>query len=144
MASVAFEVVFSRGYTLEVKDGDGAWLLVGSGGNDARALEPIYTRAGSVVVAGREDMVQFRLTVDNGYPWSFSQPYDARVQGVILAEGVIAAGARSTGESLFEIRAAPFIASTPKEAASNITFAYIDVQINRNNVGGNFQIQEVS
>lgn len=143
--SVGFEVVFHRSYAVDVQASDG-WLTIGATGSEPYTLaKPGETSGGAVVQASRNDTLTFRLRVDNGYPWSHSEDYDVRVNGVIVAEGKLEADARSEGTSTFEVRAAVFFqgAAVEPARAPGVQFGYLDVQVGSAFVYASFQVQEV-
>lgn len=147
VVSVGFEVLFHRSYAIDVQTPDG-WITIGGTGSDPYGLSrPAETSGGAIVEVARNDTITFRLRADNGYPWSLSEPYDVRVGGVIVAEGTIAADARSEGESTFTLRAALFLprtTETPVPEKPGSTLGYFDVQIGDAFVSASFQVQEVS
>ena len=140
VASVGFEVVFDRTFTLAVETGTG-YAQIGASSRAGYA-KPIDTRAGGDVRANESDALRFRLEVDNGYPWSFSEAYDVRVNGIIVAEGILEAPARGAGEATFEVPASAFLAHAPQDVGA--IPAYLEIQVGEEFVSGNFQIQEVS
>ena len=146
VASVGFEVLFHRTYQLDVRTDDG-WMTIGTSGDPYGVARPRETQGGGVVRASSDDTLTFRLRVDNGYPWSMSEAYDVRVGGVIVAEGTIAAAGRGDGESTFTVRAATLFSQSgrsPDVEGKNITFAYVDVAVERVYLSGTFQLEEVA
>lgn len=146
VVSVGFEVLYHRSYFVDVAAGTG-WQTIGTSGDpgdSARyAARPEFTTAGDVVEAPRDGTLQFRVRVDNAYPWSFSESYDVRVGGVIVAEGELTAAASAEGTSTFTIPASTFYASIPKDPERNVTSAWLDVQVGSVYVSGSLLLQEV-
>lgn len=82
----------------------GGWRLVASDPPtyEAKPLEPVGR---GTERAQANETLEFRLRVDNGYPWSYSERYRVFSNGLEVASGTLEAGARSEGEAAFTVRA---------------------------------------
>jgi hypothetical protein len=140
--SVTFEVAFQRVYYVDVENGAG-WQQVGHAG-PAGAAGPAPPDRGLAVAASGN--VSLRLRVDNGYPWSYAQHYEATYGGLSIASGDVTARARDTGVATFEVPASTFFqgaAAAPK-IAPNTTFVDLEVRVGDVTVPASFQLQEAS
>jgi len=147
VASVTFEVVFEREITLEVRGPLGFQDITegtSASGEFRSTPKPGLTRATDPVVAAPNDTIEFRVRVDNGFPWAYDEPYDVRFQGVIVAEGEIQAGARDRGESSFTIPASTFFSAGTTDPSLDVIPIYIDVQIGSEYASGSFHLKEAS
>ena len=145
VGSVSFELFFQRSYALEVFH-DGGWTTIGQtetpGDSSPRPMTPL---AGAIIV-NRSDDVQFRLRLDNGYPWSYAHHYDVEAYGLRVAEGDISAGGRDIGTSTFKVPASTLLGSFAGKVGpgANITQAYLNVQIGTTSVSGTLELQEAA
>ena len=146
VVSVGFEVVFQRTYSVDVQV-DSGWQTIGQSGDRGSGRmysEPKLTSGAGAITVARNETLEFRIRVDNGYPWSYSEAYDVRVEGVIVAEGELAAEARSEGTSTFTVPASTFFARMSPDPERNLTTAYFDVQIGSAYVSASFFLQEAA
>ena len=108
------DATMNRTYTVDVHDGTGFRTIAiePNTNGDFYAARPAVGYFGAIN-ATANDTLRFRLTLDNGYPWSASETFQVDFNGAELARGTISAPARSTGETEFTLPAAPFFAAYP-------------------------------
>ena len=148
VGSVTFDAVFHRTYRVDVHDAQG-WQTIGTAGGGQPGKSALASPRGAhPVIAARNATLEFRLRVDNGYPWSYSGHYDVAYNGVGIADGDISAPARGVGESPFTIPAASLYAGgtasvepTKGAPGSNVTYPYFSVEIGNVVVSANFELQ---
>lgn len=100
VALLAADASMNRTLALDQRVGDG-WRTV--------AAEPMthdrpFVAAPDSVAAN--ETLTFRLRVENGHPWSYSESYRVYANGLEVASGTLEAPARGDGESTFNVRAA--------------------------------------
>lgn len=121
----------NRSWTLDAKDGD-AWRTYGQAGvvRERDAPKP-FSPAG--IAVERNGTIHMRVTVDNGYPWSYHSDYRVMVNGLEVARGVLDAPARGTGVAEFDVPAhyafdtlAP---ATPEAPAPKSAMASLSLEV---------------
>jgi hypothetical protein len=146
VGSVTFEVVFQRTYALQVHDPPG-WQTIGQSASANDVATPRAGPASHAILAARNASIDFRLRVDNGYPWASSQHYDIVFNGLSVADGTIAAPARGVGETPFTIPAATLLRGSggPKEIpGGNVTYVNLNAVIGSESIYATFQLQEAN
>lgn len=146
VVSVGFEILVHRSFAVDVRTDDG-WQTIGATG---QSNEPYRTKPLGVtdpIEASRNDTLQFRLRVDNGYPWSYSEHfYVTGGSGVTVAEGELVAPGRGLGEATFDVRLGRLVEYWPKPAdAERTEFQTVsfNVVVGSSYIYSSFQIKEV-
>lgn len=134
----------NRTYRLEVQAVDG-WKTVAEGPVGGEHYgRAIYSLA-PVTVADNTS-VTFRVTVDNGYAWGFSEPYEVLSQGRVVAAGVVEAPARGAGAEQFTLNAAQVRepGGYGPERATGGELLFLELRIDGEYLYGETVIQEAS
>ncbi|GEM_PF-4482029 len=115
VVSIGVDAAMNRSWTLDVQTPEG-WRTLGTQGvsGGPRGAEPLTPLA-----VERNGTIHLRVTVDNGYVWTYDETYKAFVNGAEVARGTLHAPARSSGTAEFDVpaRLAFTDASAPKGPA---------------------------
>lgn len=133
VVSVGFDIAYSQTLTVELQQ-DGEWRTVAKVSLDTDQYQGFYGwREGQNVT--RDDVIQGRVRLDNGYPWPSSKTVDVRARDCYQDEGHLAsvpvsAPASAVGEGTFEVRVADLQDDTgyfrePVPAKQNVTYALV-------------------
>lgn len=104
VVSIGLDAAMNRSWTVDVQSRDG-WTTVATTGQivEERVAKTIGPNA---VEASRNGTIHMRVTIDNGYAWSYSETY--RVlgpSGAEIARGTLEAPARGMGVATFDVPA---------------------------------------
>ena len=145
--SVGFEVIVHRTYGVDVRVGD-VWRTIAVSGSTGEPYRSTPVEATEPIVAGVNDTLQFRVRVDNGYPWSYSEHYYVTSNsGITVADGELAAASRGYGEATFGIVLGRIVdpgALAPEAKTSPYRSASLNVAVGSVYLYASFQVQEAS
>jgi hypothetical protein len=145
LVSIGVDAAMNRTWSLDVQTPDG-WRTVGTTGSDGGRpyAEPVY--GGTLLNVSRNGTVHMRVTVDNGYPWSYADTYRVIINGAEVTRGTLQAASRGSGTSEFDVparfafdAAAPVPGGPAKTAISSL---YVEVRIGSQSLYGNVALQE--
>lgn len=149
VVSVGFEVLVQRTFALDVRVGD-EWrtLAVSETSNDPYRTTPVG--ATDPIVANASDTLTFRVRVDNGYPWAYSEHYYVSSwRGSTIADGELTAPGRGYGEATFSLVLGRIMsegALTPEGGPKSAGYRSANLNVNLDEVylSASFDVQEVS
>lgn len=141
VAVLAVDAGMNRTFSLDVRGVDG-WVTVAT--SDEGRGYPRAVHSLAPVTVADNGSVEFRLRVDNGYPWTFSGTYDAHAYGEPVAQGEVSAGARSAGTATFTVDLASLTQDHlgPRPAREPHDRVYLEVLVDEDVVGGEVAVRE--
>ena len=110
VAVVAVDAAVNRTYHLEAYL-DGRWVKLGSHPSAYDVAMPSYV----AFDLNASDVVPFRVSAENGYPWGLSKDVEVSAQGVLLHTGTLTAEARGTGAATFDVPASRLLSHAGPE-----------------------------
>ena len=140
IVSVGTDLAFDSTVRVEAGVGDGPMQLVGDGaidGRTARSPAPV-----DPFTANRSDVMTFKVTLENGYPWSSSRSFELSLDGCydgarVLAVMDVNAPARGAASATTEIAVSRLLDESgrfmPKEIGTSGETQYIYLQVCRGN-----------
>ncbi len=133
---VGVDASMERTIDLQVEDGTG-WSTIATMTDDHPRVP-----GETMLEKNRTDDVSFRLTVDNGYPLAYEEPYHVYTAGTSVATGTVIADARNSGEATFEVPVTALI--TPRDPADQGQwFVHVETHVGSTWMHGGFTIVEV-
>lgn len=138
---VGVDAAVNREFFVDVESG-GGWLTVVS--------SPPFRQEERVVFEGvrvnLSQPVEFRLRVDNGYPWAYSEAFRVRDAGVIVNEGRLEAPAGGEGSATFSVPPQRFTGGQdcPETPAGRCGFVSLGLDVGGTELYVSFPVREAS
>ncbi len=139
---LAVDTSMARSVHLDVQQ-DGEWMTVGADSRDRSTAQPFGFGMRAVQV-DPNGTLDFRVRMDNGYPWEYREPFRVMLNGVIIAEGALEVPGRSTGEARFTVEGRTLLESAhgPRPARDGGTFVSLELMTGSTAVYATLNMQE--
>lgn len=138
-----------RSVHVDARDEQGGWVTLASAGevpqdDRYRAMAPAPIR-----VESANSTVTLRVRVENGYPWGYDKAFVAYADGVEVARGRLASGARDSGTTEFTVPVSRVVGSqygktmepTPTGGNGPTYFANVQVTLGRQQLYAGFSLE---
>ena len=123
---VGVDAALDRTLALDVRE-EGGWRTLATQGGEAPSYFQPYRE--STVSASRNDSLEFRVRLDNGYPWAFDEAFRVLESGSIVAEGRLTAPAGGEGSATFTVPASRFYRDNVEPGAPGPRLGHGDLRI---------------
>jgi len=146
---VGVDVAIDRSFVLELKTAPDEWTQIASTQMHERYVSVPRPYAEAQMPVNRTDTLEFRLRVENDYPWALDERFEVYSHGQKLAEGRLQAPAGGAGQATFEVTVARLMDGqgympSPERGAPQLYSLYVEVYVDGQYVSGSFAVREVS
>jgi hypothetical protein len=144
MVVLGVDATVNRSYAVDV-EGTGGWQTVAQGPVQDEYAFVRYPFATGAVEVEDNASVTFRVRGENGYPWAMSERYTVYGSGAVVAEGILTAPARGSGESEFTLDVARLASGPygqPKLAGDPADRIYLELRVGGETLYGEVAVRE--